>query len=43
MSTNREILLETFDPEQMEAALFMLINEAEQAAKAMQWVHQGQV
>ena len=43
MSTNREILLETFDPEQMEAALFMLINEAEQAAKAMQWVHQGQI
>jgi hypothetical protein len=35
----RETVLETFDPEQMEAALFMLINEAEQAAKAMQWVH----
>ena len=31
----REVLLETCDPEQMEAALFMLINEAEQAAKAM--------
>ena len=30
----REVLLETSDPEQMEAALFMLINEAEQAAKA---------
>jgi hypothetical protein len=30
----REVLLETGDPEQMEAALFMLINEAEQAAKA---------
>jgi hypothetical protein len=35
----REVLLETFDPEQMEAALFMLINEAEQAQKAVaQWV-----
>ena len=43
ISTNREVLLETFDPEQMEAALFMLINEAEQAAKAMKWVHQGQI
>ena len=31
----REVLLETFDPEQMEAALFMLINEAEQAAKVV--------
>ena len=31
----REVLLETFDPEQMEAALFMLINEAEQAQKAL--------
>lgn len=31
----REVLLETFDPEQMEAALFMLINEAEQAQKAV--------
>jgi len=31
----REVLLETCDPEQMEAALFMLINEAEQAAKAL--------
>jgi hypothetical protein len=40
MSTKREILLETHDPEQMEAALFMLINEAEQAQKAMKWVHQ---
>ena len=39
----REVLLETGDPEQMEAALFMLINEAEQAAKAMKWVHQGQI
>lgn len=39
MSTKREILLDTCDPEQMEAALFMLINEAETAAKAMQWVH----
>ena len=35
ISTKREILLETFDPEQMEAALFMLINEAEQASKNM--------
>jgi hypothetical protein len=35
MSTKREILLETGDPEQMEAALFMLINEAEQASKNM--------
>ena len=35
----REVLLETGDPEQMEAALFMLINEAEQAQKAVvQWV-----
>jgi hypothetical protein len=34
MSTQREILLETCDPEQMEAALFMLINEAEQTQKA---------
>lgn len=39
----REVLLETSDPEQMEAALFMLINEAEQAAKAVAWVHQGQI
>ncbi len=39
----REVLLETFDPEQMEAALFMLINEAEQTQKAMKWVHQGQI
>jgi hypothetical protein len=39
----REVLLETFDPEQMEAALFMLINEAEQAQKAVAWVHQGQI
>jgi hypothetical protein len=39
----REILLETGDPEQMEAALFMLINEAEQTQKAMKWVHQGQI
>jgi len=31
----REVLLETCDPEQMEAALFMLINEAEQASKAL--------
>ena len=30
----REILLETSDPEQMKAALFMLINEAEQERKA---------
>ena len=30
----REVLLETGDPEQMEAALFMLINEAEVASKA---------
>ena len=30
----REVLLETSDPEQMEAALFMLINEAEAQAKA---------
>ena len=30
----REVLLETCDPEQMEAALFMLINEAEQTQKA---------
>jgi hypothetical protein len=30
----REVLLETCDPEQMEAALFMLINEAEEQAKA---------
>jgi hypothetical protein len=35
----REVLLETSDPEQMEAALFMLINEAEQTQKAMKWVH----
>jgi hypothetical protein len=34
----RETLLDTCDPEQMEAALFMLINEAEQAAKAAKWV-----
>jgi hypothetical protein len=39
----REVLLETCDPEQMEAALFMLINEAEVAANAMKWVHQGQI
>jgi hypothetical protein len=32
---NREVLLETSDPEQMEAALFMLINEAEQAVKTL--------
>ena len=31
----REVLLETSDPEQMEAALFMLISEAEQAVKAL--------
>lgn len=31
----REVLLETSDPEQMEAALFMLINEVEQAVKAL--------
>lgn len=36
----REVLLETGDPEQMEAALFMLINEAEVAAKGAQWVRQ---
>jgi hypothetical protein len=30
----RDVLLETTDPKQMEAALFMLINEAEQAVKA---------
>jgi hypothetical protein len=29
----REILLETSDPAQMKAALFMLINEAEELAK----------
>jgi hypothetical protein len=39
----REVLLETGDPEQMKAALFMLINEAEveyKAAKSrmMSWV-----
>ncbi len=38
ISTKRETLLETHDPEQMEAALFMLINEAEQAQKAAKWV-----
>jgi len=36
----REVLLETSDPEQLEAALFMLINEAEVAAKGAQWVRQ---
>lgn len=36
--TKREVLLETGDPKQMEAALFMLINEAEAAAKATRWV-----
>jgi hypothetical protein len=30
----REVLLETTDPAQMRAALFMLINEAEQVEKA---------
>lgn len=30
----REVLLDTDNPEQMEAALFMLINEAEAQAKA---------
>jgi hypothetical protein len=30
----REVLLETSDPDQMKAALFMLINEAEVQAKA---------
>ena len=30
----RVVLLETSDPEQMRAALFMLINEAEQERKA---------
>lgn len=43
LTRDMEVLLETGDPEQMEAALFMLINEAEQAAKAMKWVHQGQI
>ena len=34
----REVLLETSDPQQMEAALFMLINEAEVRAKEYQQV-----
>jgi hypothetical protein len=38
----REILLETSDPAQMKAALFMLINEAEELAKGhkmnMSWL-----
>ena len=34
----REVLLETSDPQQMEAALFMLINEAEVRANEYQQV-----
>lgn len=34
-SRKREVLLETTDPAQMEATLFMLINEAEAEHKAM--------
>jgi hypothetical protein len=36
----REVLLETSEPEQMRAALFMLISEAEQEAKKqkMSWI-----
>lgn len=37
----RDVILETTDPKQMEAALFMLINEAEEQAKQMKWVNQG--
>lgn len=33
-SNNRTVLVETTEPEQMQAALFMLINEAEAQAKA---------
>jgi len=32
--SKHEVLLETFDPEQMESALLMLISEAEQAEQA---------
>ena len=33
-SNNRTVLVETTEPEQMQAALFMLINEAEAQTKA---------